>query len=560
MISTKKHIHQLAAILNAKGIEDIVISPGSRNGPLINTFTGSGYFNCRNVVDERSAGYFAIGISQAIQKPVVLVCSSGTSALNYAPAVAEAFYQNIPLIVLTADRPTYWINQGENQSINQSHIYRDFSKKETTLPMDESEKELWFAGREINECINKAISGNQGPVHINIPLEEPLHDLLDKDLPSVKNIEVANTKALITEKELEKLATDFNGAEKILILAGQQNPNLELEKLIEVFAEKSGAVVLKEQLSNLNSPQFCGSVDLLITSLLADKTEDFQPDLLISFGGQFVSKPLKQFLRKNRPENHWHINISNQHTDTFQSLTKIIGIEAETFFSQLFPLINTKEKAYYSRWKEKEQQVAVQRKKYISEINFYDLSVFSQIQQHLPQNSVLHLGNSSPVRYILLFDHLKNIEYYSNRGVSGIDGSMSTAVGFASESAKINTLILGDLSFFYDSNALWNKYIGTNLRIIVIHNGGGNIFGMIKGPSESPAFKEHFFTENKFSAEGIVNTFGLDYFKASTKTELETSLQKFYSPEQNKAAVLEIFTDAELNTKVFRKLFKTAKK
>ena len=194
MISTKKHIQQLAAILKAKGIEDIVISPGSRNGPLINTFTGNGYFNCRNIVDERSAGYFAIGLSQAIKKPVVLVCSSGTSTLNYAPAVAEAFYQNIPLIVLTADRPTYWINQGENQSINQSNIYQDFSKKEITLPMGESEKELWFAEREINECLNIAISGNPGPVHINIPLEEPLHDLSDEDLPSVKNIERCQNK------------------------------------------------------------------------------------------------------------------------------------------------------------------------------------------------------------------------------------------------------------------------------------------------------------------------------------------------------------------------------
>ena len=172
----------------------------------------------------------------------------------------------------------------------------------------------------------------------------------------------------------------------------------------------------------------------------------------------------------------------------------------------------------------------------------------------------MHLGNSSPVRYALLLDAIQNVEYYSNRGVSGIDGSMSTAVGFASESEKINTLILGDLSFFYDSNALWNKYIGGNLRIIVIHNGGGNIFGMIKGPSESPAFKEHFFTENKYSAEGIAKTFGLDYFNATTKTELEMALDNFYSTELNKAAILEIFTDAELNTKVFRELFKTVKK
>lgn len=559
MISTKKHIQQLAAILQAKGIRDIVISPGSRSGPLVHTLATNSFFNCRNIVDERSAGYFAIGLSQVIQKPVALVCSSGTSTLNYAPAVAEAFYQNIPLVVLTADRPAYWINQGENQSINQNNIYRDFIKREISLPMGESEKELWFAGREINECLNMAVSGNPGPVHINIPLEEPLHDLLDEDLPSVKIIELTETHTILPEKELEKLAGISNQAEKILILAGQQNPNPHLENLLAEFAEKTGAVVLKEQLSNLNHPDFIGSIDLLTTSLLSENIADFQPDLLISFGGQFVSKPLKQFLRKNRPENHWHINIGNEHTDTYQSLTKIIGTIPETFFSQLLPLVKEKTSNFFARWKEKEKQVNRLRDEFLSQTGFCDLLVFSQIQNHIPENSVLHLGNSSPVRYALLFDTLPKVEYFSNRGVSGIDGPMSTAVGFASESAKLNTLVLGDLSFFYDSNALWNKYIGANLRIIVIHNGGGNIFSMIKGPGESPAFKEHFFTENKFSAKGIANTFGLDYFKASAKDELETAFKNFYSPEQKRAAVLEVFTDAELNTKIFRELFKKGK-
>ena len=559
MISTKKHIQQLAAILKAKDIRDIVISPGSRSGPLVHTLATNEFFNCRNIVDERSAGYFAIGLSQVLQKPVALVCSSGTSTLNYAPAVAEAFYQNMPLVVLTADRPTYWIDQGENQSIRQNNIYQGFIKKEISLPMGETENELWFAGREINECLNIAVSGNPGPVHINIPLEEPLHDLLDENLPPVKIIETSETRAVLSENETEKLAAVFNQAEKVLILAGQQNPNPLLEKLLAQFAEKTGAVVLKEQLSNLNHPNFCGSIDLLTTSLLSENIAEFHPGLLVSFGGQFVSKPLKQFLRKNRPKSHWHINTGDEHTDTYQSLTKIIGTKPEIFFNQLLPLANSKNRNFFNRWKEKEKQITQFRDRFISETEFCDLTVFSQLQEHTPENSVLHLGNSSPVRYALLFDTLPSVEYFSNRGVSGIDGPMSTAVGFASESEKINTLILGDLSFFYDSNALWNKYIGSNLRIIVIHNGGGNIFSLIKGPGESPVFKEHFFTENKFSAEGIAKSFGLDYFKASGKDELENALKSFYSPEQNKAAILEVFTNAEKNTRVFRKLFQVVK-
>ena len=559
MISTKKHIQQLAAILLAKGITDIVISPGSRSGPLVHTLATNDKFNCRTVVDERSAGYFALGLAQAKQKPVALVCSSGTSTLNYAPAVAEAFYQNIPLIVLTADRPAYWIDQGENQTIRQNNIYRDFCKKEITLPMGESEKELWFAGRIINEALNTAVSQNPGPVHIDIPLEEPLHDLLDEDLPPVKIIERTETETVLPERGLEKLATIFNNAEKVLILSGQQNPNPWLEKILADLVEKTGVVVLKEHLANLNHPHFCSSVDILTTSLLSESPEEFKADLLISLGGTFVSKPLKQFLRKNRPENHWHLSLSNQHYDTYQSLTRVINIETTSFFAQLSEQVHSKGKDYFNRWKSKEKQVEQVRENYISQLDFCDLKVFGTIQKDIPENSIVHLGNSSPVRYALICDAAKNVEYYGNRGVSGIDGSLSTAVGFASESDKINTVILGDLSFFYDSNALWNKYVNPNLRIIVIHNGGGNLFSMIKGPGDSPAFNEFFFTENKFSAKGIAQTFGLDYFSAANESELEIALQKFYSPEQQKATILEIFTDAELNTKTFRELFKKIK-
>lgn len=559
MISTKKHIQQLAAIMLAKGITNVVISPGSRSGPLVHTLAANPEFNCRSIVDERSAGYFAIGLSEAIQKPVALVCSSGTSTLNYAPAVAEAFYRNIPLIVLTADRPPWWVDQLENQTIRQNNIYRDFCKKEIILPMNESEKELWFAGRMINETLNVAVSGNPGPVHINIPLEEPLHDLLDEDLPKVKVIDEIKTHSVLAETEVPELAENFNRSKKILILAGQQNPNPELEKLLAEVVEKTGAVVLKENLANLNHPRFCEFPDLLITSLLAENVADFQPDLLITFGGSLVSKPLKQFLRKNKPANHWHISATSQHADTYQSLTLVIGSTPEILLGQLLPNLKPKEKAFFETWKNQQKKVTNLRDQFIQESRFCDLKVFSIVQEFIPQNSIVHLGNSSPVRYALLFDAARNVRYCSNRGVSGIDGSLSTAVGFASESANINTIILGDLSFFYDSNALWNKYISDNLRIIVIHNGGGNIFSMIKGPAESPAFREHFFTENKFSAKGIAQTYGLGYFRAENESELKYELQHFYSENQQKAAVLEIFTDAKVNSKVFRELFKKVK-
>ena len=559
MISNKKHIQQLAAILLAKEIDDVIISPGSRSGPLSHTFAGSGKFNCRSIVDERSAAYFAIGLAQAKQKPVVLVCSSGTATLNYAPGVAEAFYLNVPLIVLTADRPVYWIDQAENQCIRQDKIYQDFIKKEISLPLNESEKELWFAGRLINECLNLAIDRTPGPVHINVPLEEPLHDLVNERLPSVKMINHLEIDKKISERDLEKLANEFGQAEKILVLGGQQIPNPGLENLLTDFVKKTGAVLLVEHLSNLNDPLFCSAADLLMPALLSDEAKEFRPDLLISFGGQFVSKSLKQFLRKYKPANHWHLSLSNEHFDTYHSLTKVISLDAADFFEQFLEKIRSKESTFLQNWKNKETEVIRLRDEFIQQTEFCDLTVFKQIREAIPKNSVLHLGNSSPVRYALINDPVEHTQYFGNRGTSGIDGSMSTAVGFASASEKRNTIILGDLSFFYDSNALWGKYVGNNLRIIVINNRGGNIFSMIKGPVESPAFQEHFFTENKFKAEGIARAFKLDYFKAEDKEELDSALKEFYSSTQNNAALLEVFTNAGINSRIFRDLFKYIK-
>ncbi len=558
MITDKKHIQQLATLLLKKGITDIVISPGSRNAPMINTFTGIPDFICRNIVDERSAAYFAIGLALAKQKPVVIVCTSGTAALNYAPAVAEAFYQNIPLIILTADRPNYWIDQAESQCIRQEGIYRNFVKKEVSLPLGESDKDLWFAARQINECLNLAVSGTPAPVHINIPLEEPLHQLIDADLPEVKEIELTKIHSGIAVNDIVQLAETISQSQKILVLAGQSNPNSEMETVLIQFIEASGAVVLHEHLSNLSDPKFCGSVDAIMAAIPAEKANDSQPDLLISFGGQFVSKALKQFLRKNKPAQHWHLSLGGEHFDTYQSLTKVIKTDALDFFVAVSSQVQSS-KTYLQLWKSKETKANQLRDKFVESIGFCDLKAFELIGRSIPENSVIHLGNSSPVRYALILNRVENTDYFSNRGTAGIDGCLSTSVGFASESDKLNTIILGDLSFFYDSNALWNKYIGSNLRIIVIHNGGGNIFGLIKGPSDSPTYAEHFFAENTHKAEILAKAFGIDYFKAENEVELVEALAKFYSPKQQQVALLEVFTDAELNVKAFRELFRKVK-
>jgi 2-succinyl-5-enolpyruvyl-6-hydroxy-3-cyclohexene-1-carboxylate synthase len=407
--------------------------------------------------------------------------------------------------------------------------------------------------------LNLAVSGQAGPIHINIPLEEPLHKLVQEKLPEVKEIELAEIQSNLTENELTKLVDSFNQSQKILILAGQQNPNPGLENILAELVAKSGAVVLHEHLSNLTDQKFCGNIDTVMAGILGENIESYQPDLLISFGGQFVSKALKQFLRKNKPVQHWHLSPGNEHFDTYQSLTKVINMEASDFFNVISEQVQSGNDSYLKLWKNKEVRVNQLRDEFVKSAEFCDLKAFDLIVKNIPENSVIHLGNSSPVRYGLIHDQVKNAMYFCNRGTAGIDGCLSTAVGFASESDKLNTIILGDLSFFYDSNALWNKYLGSNLRIIVIHNGGGNIFGMIKGPSDSPAYAEHFFTGNTRKAEVLAKAFGLDYFSATNEAELTRALKEFYSPNQQQVALLEVFTNAETNSRVFRELFKQVK-
>jgi len=569
MISTKRHVQQLAFLLLSKKISDIVLCPGSRNGPLIHTLAGCGQFDCRVVVDERSAGYFALGVAQAKKKPVAIVCSSGTAAVNFAPAVAEAFYQNIPLIVVTADRPAYWIDQLENQCIHQTALYRNFIKQSCSLPLEESDSQLWSGARLINDMLNTAVSDAPGPVHINIPLEEPLHRTVDAQLPDLKVIEAADTRTNPDEKALAGAVEEIARADKILVLAGQSSGNAGLNRVLTLFAQKTGAVVAAEHLANLQMPSECCCVrpELVLGSISPGDAAVFQPDLLITFGRHFVSKRIRQFLRDYKPDKHIHVDAGGGHVDTYQALTRVCAISPERFFKQLAGMQIPKSSGDYAgAWKDREQEALQIYKKYLDRAPFSDFTVCAGALKAVPEDSVIHLGNSSTVRYAVLNPGIKGVTWLGNRGTSGIDGSISTAVGYASCSPEINTIILGDLSFFYDSNGLWNKYLGKNLRIILLNNGGGNIFSFVEdlagrtGEDNQAVFQNYFFAGHSTKAKGLASAFGLDYLQADSSSQLDKALEKLYNPDRIAPTLLEVFTDAQTNTKVFKGLFTEIKK
>ncbi|WP_020589988.1 2-succinyl-5-enolpyruvyl-6-hydroxy-3-cyclohexene-1-carboxylic-acid synthase [Desulfobacter curvatus] len=569
MISTKRHVQQLASLFISKKIFDVVLCPGSRNGPLIHTLGGCGQFDCRVIVDERSAGYFALGVAQAKKKPVVIVCSSGTATINFAPAVAEAYYQNIPLIVVTADRPAYWIDQLENQCIHQTDLYRNFIRQSCTLPLEESDNQLWAAACLINDILNTAVSDAPGPVHINIPLEEPLHRTMDAQLPDVKLVEDAGTRITLDEKALAGAVEEIIRADKILVLAGQSSANAELDRTLTLFAQKTGAVVVAEHLANLQIPSncCCGCPELVLGSISNADAAMFQPDLLITFGRHFVSKRIRQFLRDHKPDKHIHVDAGGGHMDTYQSLTRVCAMPPERFFEQMAGIQLQKTSGDYAgAWKNREQEALQIYKQYLDQAPFSDLKACTGVLKTVPEDSVIHLGNSSTVRYAVLNPGIKGVTWLGNRGTSGIDGSVSTAVGYASCSSKINTLILGDLSFFYDSNGLWNKYLEKNLRIILLNNGGGNIFSFVEdlagrtGADNQRVFQNYFFAGQSVKAKGLASTFGLDYLQAGSAPQLDKALEKLYNPGRIVPTLLEVFTDARTNTKVFKGLFTEIKK
>lgn len=560
MITDKKHVQQLASLLLQKGITDVVISPGSRNAPLINQFFGLPEFNCLNVVDERSAGYQALGIALAKRKPVVVVCTSGTAAINYGPAIAEAFYQKIPLVVLTADRPRRWVDQADGQTVRQENLFANHTLKSISLEEAERDDDFRHNNLQINETLNLVLSGNPGPVHINIPLCEPLYGFSDDELPVFRNIDFTSGCCQISDSELKLLSEKWNASKRKMVIVGQLSPHIQLNALVQKLAEDLGTVVLAEHLTNLTGNRLIHTTDAIVAAIPLEENAKFQPEILLTFGQQIVSKRLKLFVRGNQPCEHWHISVSGEHTDTYNSLSRVISSDAFSFLKVFVPEIKNTESNYREIWKAAEQKALQLQDKFLKNAHFCDLTACKTISELIPEKSVVHLGNSSSVRLMQMFEPAHGCKYYGNRGTSGIDGSLSTAVGFSIFSDQINTLILGELSFFYDSNALWNMHFPQNIRIIVLNNGGGNIFRLIGGPRQSPALNEHFVAQHNLKAEGLAKAFGFNYLKAENQEELSNALNAIFAPGFSGPVFLEVLTDGEISASVFQECYQQFKK
>lgn len=529
--SNKSTLRELVALMRAHGVTRCVVSPGSRNAPIALTLEAAG-IECRPVVDERSAGFAALGWAVQAQDAVAVCVTSGSAVLNLHPAVAEAYYRHIPLLLLTADRPAAWIGQQDGQTLPQPGAFGGLVRAAFNLP--EGEGNEWVINRIINEALLELRHREGGPVQLNIPLSEPLFTTTEAPLPTPRVIRRTELSAMTADDE-DELLEMVAALPRRMILAGQLPPGAVIPS---VLVTEKQFVTVGEQLSN--TPLLCARPE----ALLSRGTEDMAPDLLITVGGCVISKRLKQLLRCHPPKEHWHISRDGEICDTFCALTRSIEGSADEIWELLAAFAEEGDEEFTARWAAAPPEF---------DGPFCGMTAVGAALSALPAESVLHLGNSSAVRYAQLFTLPDGVQVECNRGVNGIEGSVSAALGFAGADDRLQLLICGDLSFFYDMNALWMPKIGPNVRILLLNNGCGGIFSAIGAP-ESPLVN----APHRATAEAWVRSCGFGYHAARNEAELAEGIAYLLQESTSEPLVLEVFTNARQDAELLKKFYDTA--
>lgn len=560
-------IYDIAELCSQKGLTQAVLCPGSRCAPLTLAFARHPNIRTRTFSDERSAAFVALGMARQSQNPAILLCTSGTAAYNFAPAVAEAFFSNVPLLIFTADRPAEWIAQQDGQTIHQTELFGKHVKKAYQLPQEyEHPDSQWAINRIINEAINLARQEPQGPVQINAPFREPLYPAKGETIGFTETVRVMDEYPqdyALTDAQKRAIAEAWPTYHNILIVAGQCPQDARLLEALNAFFAQHNIPIVGDIISNLHSiEKLVRHADVFMGQASAEVKRTLQPDLLITIGQSVISKNLKLFLRNAPPKAHWHIQPAGVAADTFQTITQIFQATPASFFEYLSTVDHTetfenqKQNNYNKFWEVEERRALRSLTSFFPQKAIGELEVVYEVLTNLPEKATLHLANSMSVRYanyIGLVAAQKGITVVANRGTSGIDGCTSTAVGHALVSDNLNILITGDLAFFYDRNAFWHNYPLPNLRILLLNNHGGVIFSMIDGPGSLPEAEEYFVTRQKLNAKKLCEEFNIDHLRLDNKRKLKNLLKDFFEPD-GKTRILELETESALNKVLFENL------
>ena len=553
-------VYTIAKVCSEFGCTHAVICPGSRSAPLLFAFKQNTNITCIAVTDERSAGFIALGIAQQTKKPVVLICTSGTALLNFFPAVAEAKYQQIPLLVLSADRPPEMLNQQDGQMIMQKNVFgKHVNNSHELMCEDVDGFDVLLTQRIVQTALVESIQpGNIGPVHINVPLREPLYpQSINIEVPPLAVFEnIANTTNSLSLKNLDQFSQAFKQAQKIVFLIGQVPPNQELNKLLHSFTQLQQVVVLADIVSNQQECSMAPNFDAIIQYADEDLLNELAPDMVISTGGPLVSKALKNWLKNCTPTWHFRISEEIKPINTYGNLTHHIRCSIQLLLSrflELYSIQEAKASPYFLKWIDKSRQTQDLQKKFFESHIWSEPYVFNKLLNALPSDSILHIGNSGSIRFASWLG-LGSFtgQVFGNRGTSGIEGSVSTAVGAAIANPLLPVyLICGDLSFFYDSNALWSNALPANLKIIVMNNGGGKIFEWIDGPSRFPEHLDFFTTPHQRSISSLSQHFGITCLTSDSIATFDSAINQLKQFHQT--AVLELVFDTHINTDQIKK-------
>lgn len=544
-------ISELVSLLQAHGVRDVVLCPGSRNAPLVYALSHHlAGVTCHSIIDERSAGFYALGLALATHRAVVVCCTSGTAVANLHPAVAEAYYQGIPLVVLSADRPERWIGQWAGQTLPQPELFGSLVRKAVHLPEPHTEEERWYCNRLINEALLAALAPLPGPVQINVPISDPGVSLLPptsaKHAPKrpigmqpgrcIQQLYPYRIDAQAVESLLQRLVT----FERKMILVGQESWSAAMS-MGESFPQslREQFLCIGESLSN--SPVSICSLDALLASLSEGDRRALQPDLLITIGGHIVSNKMKQYLRSYPPRETWHLSPDPTVVDLFCSLTEQIIAPVEPFLEALAQGLEGHASSPYARhWRERIDRLPSPTPRYSS------LAVVGSLLSHLPEEPcVLHLANSSSVRYAELFRKPRRLLTLCNRGTSGIEGSLSTALGFARQRAEErHFIVIGDLSFFYDLNALGLPEVGSNVRVLLLNNQRGSIFQSLPTLEMDRLSQRYITAEHQLRAQGWAESCGWEYLSVHEASKLEETMAYFVGPA-DRPRLLEAFVSSE---------------
>lgn len=564
MLNTDKWgCRQIAAALNTFGISQVVTSPGSRNAPLIMAVQRHPALHVYSVIDERSAAFIALGMAEISAKPVALICTSGTALLNYAPAVAEAYYKNIPLIVISADRPREWIDQADSQTMRQPGALANIVKGSYAIKGEaENENDKWYVNRTINDAIINATHNYPGPIHLNVALDAPLTTETEcgnyEQFRKISCITLPNS--LPTTMARELCAELCN--KKILIVGGFQQPVAAVNRSMSILATLPNVAIMAEALANIHCHNIITNVDATLASISQKDYDTLRPDILITFGGAIVSATLKTFLRNIHPTEHWHVGKTPNVVDCYKSLTRRVDITPEGFFPKMatslahLTKIGKNSDAYAQQWQAKatqcENATSIFRK------NWNGPHAVQKIINAMPSNWNLQVSNGMSVRYAQLSNTLRVHRIDGNRGVSGIDGSVSTAVGAAINYSKPTLLITGDMSLQYDLGALTSNYITPNLKIVVMNNNGGGIFHFVKTTATLPELPQLFNGMMKLPVKQLAEAFGFKYLCANDYATLKTAFAQLIKTD-NQPVMMEVITDSHTDAEIMKEFYEQYK-